>query len=117
MIPWWTNQQAGLLGAIGGSVIGIVGGVFGTIAGTCVPRGKAKPFLYGFMALMLVVGAVGLVMGLAALAIHQPYAVWYPLLLAGGILLACFGVALPVLRLGYRQADVRKFEAESLRRG
>ena len=41
MHPWWTEQQAGMIGAIGGSLFGLFGGVLGTVAGLCAPLRSA----------------------------------------------------------------------------
>jgi hypothetical protein len=117
MHPWWTEQQAGMIGAIGGSLFGLFGGVLGTVAGLCAPRGKCKRLVYALVGILVVIGVGGLGAGFVALALHQRYAVWYPLVLAGGMasLMSCFVV--PLVRLRYRQADSRRLEAEQLRRG
>jgi hypothetical protein len=47
----------------------------------------------------------------------QPYHVWYPLVLIGGILTLVMGPLLPVVRLRYRQAEQRKLDAAGLRGG
>jgi hypothetical protein len=117
MYPWWTSQQAGWVGAIGGTLFGVFGGVFGTVAGICAPRGKCKHIVYAMVTMLIVIGVGCLGVGLAALALHQPYAVWYPLILIGGLgtIMSC--VATPMVRMRYREADNRRLEAEQLRRG
>jgi hypothetical protein len=117
MHPWWTEQQAGWIGAIGGTLFGLFGGVLGTVAGLCAPRGRCKPIVYALVVLLVAMGVVGLAAGFIALALRQHYAVWYPLVLIGGIasLMSCFVV--PLVRLRYREADSRRLEAEQLRRG
>ena len=116
MTPWWTGQEAGLFGGIGGSVIGILGGVLGTMAGTLAPRGKARGLVVGSFVVCIVAGVVILTIGLVALGGGQPYHVWYPLILSGGILTLVLGCLFPVLRIRYRQAEARRLEAEELRR-
>ena len=115
MTPWWTDQMAAWVGGIGGGVLGLLGGVFGTLAGMCAPRGKCKRLVYGLAAFMGLVGVVSLAVGIVALLLHQPYCVWCPLVLVGAIetvLTPCF---IPVMRV-YRQAEMRRLEAEELRR-
>ena len=116
MTPWWTSQQAGLIGGIAGSVVGVLGGIAGTLAGTLAPRGKARGFVMGLFVSMLAVGIVTLAVGIVAVAIGQPYAVWYPLVLLGGIMGIVTASILPSVRMRYRQAEARRLEAAELRR-
>jgi hypothetical protein len=58
---------------------------------------------------MLVTGIVGVVMG-------QPYHVYFPLLLAGFILVCVLTPLLPVIRMRYAQAEHRRLDADSMRR-
>ena len=113
---WWTQQQAGLIG--GG--IGIIGAVFGTVAGCTSPlvnRGKGKPFVLGMLGSLAALGIVLLIPLVVALFMHQPYHVWYPLAL-GGFLFTLLGTLLFfVVRKRYQHAEARKLEAEQLRRG
>jgi len=117
MTPWWTDQQSALIGTICGPAFGIFGAVFGTVAGIFVPRGKLKRTVYAMTGLLVAVGIAGLVLGLFALASRQPYVVWYPLVLLGGIAAVTSCWAAPLVILRYRQADNRRLEAEQLRRG
>jgi hypothetical protein len=116
MDPWWTAQQAGLFGAIGGSAIGVLGALLGTVGGIGAPRGKCKGPVFSLIGIALGLGALSLVAGVVAVIAGQPYHVFYPLLLGGGITSVVFGAALPVFQARYRQADMRRLDAESLRR-
>lgn len=116
MTPWWTDAQAGLIGGIAGGGLGVLGGVFGTICGICAPRGKCKTLVYGLAAFMIGGGIVSLIAGIVALILHQPYGVWYPLLLIGVVGTAVVGGLMPVIRRRYQEADKRRLEAEELRR-
>jgi hypothetical protein len=86
---WWSPQQAGWIGAVSGSALGILGAVIGTLCS----MGRGRRFALGALAAMAGVGAVGALLGIAALAIGQPFAVWYPPLL-GGCLAAVLGIVL-----------------------
>ena len=116
MTPWWSAYTGNLIGAIGGSAIGVLGGTLGTLAGVLAPRGKGRrPVIASFVTF----NALGLVLlgtGLFALLSGQPYHVWYPLVLCGGILSLVLSTLLPGLRARYRQAEARRLDAESLRR-
>ena len=116
MDPWWTGQQAAWFGGVGGSAIGVLGAVLGTVGGICAPRGKCKALVFSLIAFPLVVGPVLLAAGIVAIVGGQPYHVWYPLVLSGGIMTFVFGFLLPVFMARYRQADMRRLEAEELRR-
>lgn len=116
MTEWWTAQHAAWIGSIGGSALGVLGGVIGTAAGVLAPRGKGRGLVLGAMTAIPALGGLGLAAGLAALATGQPYHVWFPLCLLGGMMAAIFGPLIPVVRMRYREAERRRLEAESLRR-
>ena len=117
MQPWWTDHQAAWIGGIGGSVIGGLGGLLGTVGGICAPRGKCKTLVLGMNYFVLALGWSLLIAGVVALAIRQPYAVWYPLLLGGGILAVVDTALTPLFHIRYREAENRRLQAEQLRRG
>ncbi|MDZ4687319.1 MAG: hypothetical protein SH850_19785 [Planctomycetaceae bacterium] len=79
---WWSDRMGGLVGGLGGSFLGVfLGGCLGPLIG----MGKARRFV---MASFLVVGVLcaGLLLaGLIAVISGQPYGVYYPLLLLGGL--------------------------------
>lgn len=117
MNEWWSAEHAAWIGAIGGSAVGIVGGVFGMLIGVCAPRGAARGLvLTGHLALVGL-GAAVLLTGIAAIVLGQPRHVWYPLLLGGGILTVVLGSLIPAVRARYRQAEARRLDAEAIRRG
>lgn len=115
MDAWWTAQQSGLIGGIGGGAIGLIGASIGAMS-FLIARGKGKPIFVGTFGVMIALGAVVLAVGIVAVVKGQPYHVWYPLVL-GGFLLSClFGALLPVVLVRYRAAEVRRMQAEQLRR-
>ena len=116
MTPWWNAHDGNLIGAYGGAAIGVLGGILGTAAGILAPRGRAKGFIVGAFVGMSLVGAAVLCAGVVALATGQPWHVWYPLVLIGGIVVIVLPMQLPALRARYRQAEMRRLEAEELRR-
>lgn len=107
---WWGDRAGNLLGAIAGSIFGCVGGAIGTLAGL----GKARRLVFLLAGASLVLGIPSLVAGIVALALGQPYAVWYPLLLLGVIVTAVIGANLPGLRRRYEQIELRKMAAMDL---
>ncbi len=117
MNEWWNAYNGNMIGAYGGAAIGVLGGTLGALAGTLAPRGKCKGLILGGMIALALMGVVLLVAGITAVIVGQPYHVWYPLVLGGGILTVVCGPLVPVIRLRYRQAEARRLDAEELRRG
>jgi len=104
---WWSDRTGNLIGCIGGCVIGLLGGLIGTLAG----MGKARRLVVGTCVALIVLGGICLVVGLVAVAIGQPYAVCFPLLLVGGLLDVIVGASLPTIRRRYEQAELRRMAA------
>jgi MFS family permease len=116
MNEWWNATSGTYLGAIGGSGLGIIGGLLGPMIGILAPRGRCKVLVMSLVWTVVCACAALLVAGIVAAAEGQPRHVWYPLLLIGGIGCCALGPLSFVVRFAYRQAELRKLEAESLRR-
>ncbi|MGA3284697.1 MAG: hypothetical protein ABSD57_09600 [Verrucomicrobiota bacterium] len=101
---WWSAKQGGMIGGIGGSVIGCFGGLLGCLAG----RGKARRFVLAMTKIFIVLGSLLTIAGLAAVALKQPYAVWYVLLLPGIILTSVFGATLRSIQRRYDDLEIRR---------
>lgn len=115
--PWFEpNTFGALYGAIGGGVGGSLCGCLGGLIGYLAPRGKGRRFALGAMLTVVVAGLVQVGLGLVALVSGQPYGIWYPMLLCGGILTVVMGGLLPVVRMRYVHAEQRRLQAEGLRR-
>ena len=101
---WWSDETAGWIGGVAGSAVGLLGAAFGTL--TSLGRGR-RFVLAGLLALGF--SGLGLLaVGVVALALGQPYAVWYPLVL--------MGVLDPVLAFALLPTARRRFDALELRR-
>jgi hypothetical protein len=93
--PWFDpNHWAWLPG----TVLGCLCGLWGSLAGTLVPRGQGRVAVYGvgFLAAALATGCV--IAGLIGLMSGQPFAVWFFLvvpLLPIDIMLVVFLCLLP----------------------
>ncbi|MCI0331175.1 MAG: hypothetical protein L0196_09590 [candidate division Zixibacteria bacterium] len=105
--PWFDdpNRFGALFGAIVGGGGGTLGGLLGALAGKLAPRGKGRQIVVGGFVLFISVGAVLLAAGIYALVSGQPYAIFYPLLLCGGIFCAVMGGLLPLVLKRYREAE------------
>lgn len=108
--PWFSEYLAWLPG----TVLGCMAGLFGGLAGCCAPRGKAKGLVLNGLWVLLIISVILLAAGGAALIVGQPYAVWYGLGLAGMIGTLVIGFNLPMIIRVYRQAEMRKMEAQDL---
>ena len=114
--PWFDENTFGaLFGAIGGGMGGVMG-TWGGLAGWLAPKGRARGLIYAFWAVFMVLGAISLALGLYALAVGQPYGIWYGPTLMGGLTLVLMGALFPVVRKRYAEADARRMEAEAIRR-
>jgi hypothetical protein len=80
---WWDERSAGWIGGISGSLIGLLFAIFAWLTW----RGKAQKFVQAFCILMISIGISALTLGIIALLKSQPYAVYYILLLLGGMTL------------------------------
>ncbi len=104
---WWGDRQAALAGAIAGSALGILGGLVGWLSAA----GHAKTFVLTTLKAIGLLGAGAVLLGAAALAAGQPYAVYYPLLL-GGLISAALGATLPRwLSRRYQDLELRRMRA------
>jgi len=115
-MEWWTQAQSGLAFGLLGGAFGMLGAIGGTVIGVFGPRGRLKPVSYAVHIIGAGVGLAALVTGLVALVSRQPYHVWYPCLLLGVIGTGVCGGLFPVTRTTYRAAEHRMLEAEELRR-
>jgi len=104
---WFGSRSAALLGAIGGTLIGLWGALIGILSS----RGKARRFVLASVNALLVIGMASLVGGVVALATAQPYAVYYPLLLIGIILVVVFGKMRGSLSARYEQLELKRMQS------
>lgn len=115
MNPWWTEATAGWVGAFAGGGLGALAGIYGAAAGCLAPRGKCRGLMLSVHVTLIVLGVVALGVGGVALAMKQPYHVYYPLLMIGFVLTIVMGCLFPVIRMRYRQAEIRKLDAAAIR--
>jgi hypothetical protein len=101
---WWSDRTAGWIGGALGSAVGLLGAAIGTLCSL----GRGRRFVLAGLLALGFAGLLMLALGLVALALGQPYAVWYPLLL--------MGVLDPVLAFSLLPTARRRFEALELRR-
>ena len=104
---WWSSPQGGLVGAVGGTALGILGAAIGILASLK----RSRTVVVSLIATGLACGGSLLVAGVVALCLRQPFFVAYPLLLLGGIATLVLGLNAPTILRRYREEELRKMAA------
>ncbi len=116
LAAWWSEAVGIYVGAFGGAGVGVVCGTYGAVAGVLAQKGQARRAVLGFHVGMLVAAVLTLLGSIIAVIAGQPYHVFYPLLLLGGIPSFVLGGLLRPMRQRYVAAEQRRLEAEEIRR-
>jgi hypothetical protein len=116
MEPWLNPIRFGIwYGGLGGSLLGLSGVVLGAVTAVLAPKGKGQNFILGAFTLMKWVGVAHLVIGLYAVYERQPYGIWYPLVLIGGLFTLLFSLLRPIVRKRYEEVEQRQMSMATLR--
>jgi hypothetical protein len=100
--PWFdANSWAWLPG----TVLGCLCGLWGSLAGTLVPRGQGRIVVYGVGLLAVALATAAVIAGLVGLVNGQPFNVWFYLVIPLLPLDAMLVVFLCLLPRLYRQAE------------
>ena len=109
--PWFDpNRWAWLPGTL----FGVLGGCWGSLAGILAPMGRARRLVLGGGVAMFAVAVIFLASGAVALALRQPYGIWYGLMLPGLLGVFVLPFQFPMIRRRYREAELRRMQAEDL---
>lgn len=97
-----------------GTLFGVVAGTYGSIASRLARIGRWRNWV--MTCGVLLVGACGgmLVGGLALLAMHRPWYIWYTWLLPGALGCIVVPVCLRAARLQYQEAEMRRISASDI---
>jgi hypothetical protein len=104
---WWSATQSGMVGgAVGifGGIIGCLGGLLGCLAGS----GKARNFVLMTTKLLIALGMILTITGIAAILCRQPFFVWYVFLLSGVIVTLIFSLNFPAIQKRYDDLEIRR---------
>jgi hypothetical protein len=116
MEPWLDPIRFGLwYGGLGGGLLGLSAAVLGAATAVLAPKGKCQNFILGAFTFMQWVGLVHLAIGLYAIYERQPYGIWYPLVLIGGLFTFLFSLLRPIVRKRYEEVEQRQISAGTLR--
>jgi hypothetical protein len=108
---WFSGATSGMIGGTVGSTVGWFGAFIGCLCGYCVPRGKGRKFIMGLFLFAAIIGLLLLSFGIVAMTLGQPWHVWYPFILMGGIMLFVFVPLMFVIRNEYAKVELRKMMA------
>jgi hypothetical protein len=109
--PWFNPS---MYAWIPGTLVGMAGGLDGTLIGLCAPKGKCKRLVIGLHLAVLGACSLLLVAGVVALVMGQPYGIWYSLGLPGLLGIVVFGGLTPMVHRRYVEAEMRKSVAQDL---
>ena len=104
---WWGPSQGGRLGGILGTTLGL----FGTVVGILCSRPRSRRYVPSLMIAMCIACGLLLVTGVCALLAGQPWAVWYPLVLCGGIGGVVSGAVFPAFKRRLAEEELRRMTA------
>lgn len=106
---WWSPQ---IMGMVGGALIGGVGGTLiglcGALIGCLVGMGKARRFVLALTKALIALGIVLTIVGIVAATSKQSWALWYPLVLLGGITTLVCSVNLYPIKRRYDELEIRR---------
>ena len=101
---WWSDRAARWIGGIGGTVFGCLGSLLAVLAA----KGLFRGFVVWTSLALIAIGIAAAVAGVAAVSIGQPYAVWFPLVLLGVLLLSILPFRLRQFQRGYADFEMRR---------
>lgn len=101
---WWSQNYSAWIG--GG--IGTLFGCWGALIGILAQAGRGRMFIQASVVFNIVVGSACLIAGFVALAMGQPYHIWYPFIL--------IGLLLPGIMLGTRKNLMKQLAAAEERK-
>jgi hypothetical protein len=101
---WWSDRTAGIVGGLGGAVVGCLVTLLAWMTG----RAKGRSFVLGTLTILIGIGAILVLAAMGALALKQPYAVWFPLGLVGLLLGSILPARLRQSRKAYEETELRR---------
>ena len=111
MQPWFdANHYAWIPGTMYGLAAAALGGLVGVLA----PRGRARNFMVRSWLVLWLAAVAMLVAGVVALAVRQPWGVWYALLLPGVVGTLVVGINSYTVLKAYRIVEDRRLAAKDL---
>lgn len=114
-----TEESNGVPGLPGGALMGVVGGIAGSLLGSwgalfgyLASKGRAKEFVLRGAVASIALGLLLLAAGIALFFAGVPFAYWYPCGLLGLIMAAVFGGNLKSVRRRYAEMELQRMNAK-----
>jgi hypothetical protein len=104
---WWGERVAGVIGAFMGTMLGI----WGSLAAALAYKGRGRSFVMATMKVWTTLGVGFAVAGAIALALGQPFEVWFLLLLPAVILIGISMRSFKDYKRRYEELELRKMAA------
>ena len=104
---WWSPTTGNRVGGYIGALLGVIG----TAIGVLVWRKADRRVVLGIVAALIAAGGITLLIGVIALMAGQPYAVYYPLMLLGGITAFVGGVNWLPIKKRYEARELQRLSA------
>lgn len=104
------DNPGAVLGVLGG-ILGAMVGIWGGIAGTLASKGRARAFVLTSAWVIILLGAALAGIGGYCYFTRQPYGVWFPMVLAGGIIALVVLANYPALARRYTLLEASRLEA------
>ncbi|HOW65982.1 MAG TPA: hypothetical protein P5186_16420 [Candidatus Paceibacterota bacterium] len=101
---WWSDQTGGWIGGLTGGCLGCLEGLLKWLAG----KGVAQGFVLASLVVTIVLGCLLSIAGVVALAMEQPYGVWFVLLLPGLLMLTILPARYRQFRGQYESLELRR---------
>lgn len=105
---------AARVGSLTGAVAGTLVGCVGALVGLLTSLGRARRLVVFSTAALIALGTIAFVAGVIALALSQPYSVYYPLLLIGFLATVVPLGLLPTIRKRYEEIELRTMRAHDV---
>lgn len=111
---WFSAATGNMVGAIIGSLIGVIAGGWGALAGISAAKGKRRGIVMNIGKGIIVIGIASLLFGIVALLSTQARHVWYPFILIGVIITASIFPLYFSVKKVYTDAELKKMSVDDL---
>ncbi len=110
----WRPMDAARWAWLPGTLLGVIGGTFGSLSGVLAAKGRARSAVLLSGALLLAASVGMLLGGVLLLAMRRTWYLWYMWLLPGGLGCLLFPRVLHTIARAYNQAEMRRLQAKDI---
>lgn len=109
--PLSSGAHSGIVAGLYGGIAGAVVGLWGALIGVLASRGRARGFVINSANLLIALGVVSVIGGIAGLATQPGSQLYLSMLLTGGIVVFVVGALRRILPKRYEEFEVRKMQS------